>query len=198
MLLSMKISARRPPPMTSTAIEVLDLLFWKVHRILDVDGVSILQWAFMHRGFLHERGVSFNAILKATGDSKDNVRRAARSLEKAKVGKVIADPSDGRARIFVLTKLGRRRTLDLWEAFRAELLASVGAREIFSKRAERFTRHMWHASVYLASGDITTKDLADDRIENRTAVPDNSLRYVELPKRTESPSIDIDREKVPF
>jgi DNA-binding MarR family transcriptional regulator len=180
--------------MTSTTIEVLDLLFWKVHRILDQNGVSILQWAFMHRGFLHERGVSFNAILKATGDSKDNVRRAARSLEKASVGKVIADPSDRRARIFVLTKLGRGRTLHLWEAFKAELLASVGAREIFSKRAERFTRHMWHASMYLASGDIASRELADDRCDNRVAAPDNSLRYVEMPKKTKP--LFIDSEKV--
>ena len=196
MLLSMKINARRPPPMTSTAIEVLDLLFWKVHRILDVESVSILQWAFMHRGYLHERGVPFNAILKATGDSKDNVRRAARSLEKANFGKVIADPSDGRARMFVLTKLGRERTLHLWEAFRAELLASVGAREIFSKRAERFTRHMWHASMYLASGDLANEEMADDRDYNRVAVPDNSLRYVELPKKTRS--LFIDSEEGPF
>ena len=83
MHLSMKMSARRPPPMTSTVIEVLDLLFWKVHRILDQEGVSILQWAFMHRAALHEKGVPFSAVLKATGDSKDNVRRAARSLEEA-------------------------------------------------------------------------------------------------------------------
>jgi DNA-binding MarR family transcriptional regulator len=198
MLLSMKMKmkVRRPPPMTSTAIEVLDLLFWKVHRILDLEGVSILQWAFMHRAFLHESGVAFNAILKATGDSKDNVRRAARALEKANIGRVTADPSDGRARIFVLTKLGRRRTLHLWEAIKAELLASVGAREIFSKRAERFTRHMWHASMYLASGDLASKETTDDRDHNRVAVPDNSLRYVEVPKKTRS--LFVDSREVPF
>jgi DNA-binding MarR family transcriptional regulator len=201
MHLSMKIIARRPPPMTSTAIEVLDLLFWKVHRILELEGVSILQWAFMHRGYLHERGVPFNAILKATGDSKDNVRRAATSLAKAKVGTVIADPRDRRARIFVLTKLGRRRTLHLWEAFRAELLASVGAREVFSKRAERFTRHLWHASVYLASGDLAHQEMTDNRDSNRAAVLDDSLRYVELPKYAKSPFLEeeiVDRNKVPF
>ncbi|HMH15676.1 MAG TPA: hypothetical protein VK578_21430 [Edaphobacter sp.] len=188
--------------MTYTAIEFLDLLFWKVHRILDLEGVSILQWAFMHRGFLFEKGVPFNWILEATGESKDNVRRAARSLVKANVGKVIADPSDRRARIFILSKLGRKRTLHLWEAFKAELLASVGAREIFSKRAERFTRHMWHASIYLASGDLATQELIDDRTDNRAAVPDNSLRYVELPMRAKSPFLEvekvIDPNKVPF
>jgi DNA-binding MarR family transcriptional regulator len=196
MLLSMRMRARTPPPMTSTAIEVLDLLFWKLHRILDLEHVSILQWAFMHRAYLHERGVPFAAVLRATADSKDNVRRAARSLEKARLGRVVADRCDRRARVFVLTKLGRKRTLDLWEAFRAELLASVGAREIFSKRAERFTRHMWHASMYLVSGDLANKQMADGRADNRVAVPDNSLRYVELPKRMGSPIVDL--EKIPF
>ena len=178
-----------------TALEVLDLLFWKLHRILDVEGVSILQWAFMQRAFLHDTGVSFIAILKATGDSKDNVRRAARSLEKADVGEVISDPSDGRARIFILTKHGRRRTLHVWEAMKAEMLASVGAREIFSMRAKRFTRHLWHASIYLASGDLAKEEMINDRNYNRAAIPDNSLRYVELPKKTRS--LFVDSKKVP-
>jgi hypothetical protein len=63
------------------------------------------------------------------------------------------------------------------------LLASVGAREIFSKRAQRFTRHMWNASIYLASGDLAEKEMVDDRNFNRATVSDNSLRYVELPRR---------------
>ena len=155
----------------------------------------MLQWAFMLRAALDDNGVPFIAILKATGDSKDNVRRAAKSLEEARVGKVIADPSDGRARIFILTKLGGRRTRHILDAFKAELLASVGAREIFSKRAQLFTRHMWHASIYLASGDLAAKEMVDDRNYNRSAVFDNSLRYVELPKRARSPFIDL--EKVP-
>ena len=201
MHLSMKMSARRPPPMTSTAMEVLDLLYWKVHRILDLEGVSVLQWAFMHRAALHENGVTFSAVLKATGDSKDNVRRAAKSLEEAKVGKVIEDPNDRRARIFVLNKFGKRRTLHLWEVFKAELLASVGAREIFSKRAVRFTRHLWHASEYLAAGDLAVQEMADEREDNRAAIPDDSLRFVEMPKHAKSPFVEeeiVDPNKVPF
>jgi DNA-binding MarR family transcriptional regulator len=182
--------------MAYLAVEFLELLFWKLHRILDKEGVSILQWAFMHRAFLQERGVPFTAILEAKGDSKDKVRRAAKSLEEAKVGRVIADPRDGRARLFVLTNLGRRRTLHVSKAFKAELLVSVGAREIFSKRVQRFTRHMWHASIYLASGDLADQELSDDRDRNRAAVADDSLRYVELPKP--APSLFIDPEKVPF
>ncbi len=184
--------------MVSTAQEFLDLLFWKLHRILDQEGVSVLQWAIMQRALEHDNGVPFTLILKATADSKDNVRRAAKSLQDAKVGKVIADPSDGRARIFILTKLGRRRTLHVREAFKAELLASVGAREIFSKRAERFTRHMWHASIYLSSGDLAEKEMVDDRNYNRAAVPDDSLRYVELPKQPKSPFIESGSEKLLF
>ena len=156
----------------------------------------MLQWALMQRASLDDKGVKFAAILKATGDSKDNVRRAAKFLEEAGVGNVIADPSDGRARIFILTKLGRRRTRHILDAFKAEMLASVGAREIFSKRAKLFTRHMWHAGIYLASGDLATKEMVDDRKYNRAAVFDNSLRFVELPKRARSPFIDS--EKVPF
>jgi DNA-binding MarR family transcriptional regulator len=191
----MKSKTRKPPPMVHTALEFLDLLFWKLHRILDQEGVSMLQWAFMQRASLDDNGVPFIAILKATGDSKSNVRRAAKFLEEARVGKVIADPRDGRARIFILTKLGGRRTRHIMEAFKAELLASVGAREIFSKRAQQFTRHMWNASIYLASGDLAAKEMVDDRSYNRATVSDNSLRYVELPKRARSMFIDL--EKVP-
>lgn len=176
--------------MVSMAQEFFDLLFWKLHWILDREGVSVLQWAFMQRALNEVNGVPFRVILKATAESKDNVRRAANSLQKAKVGKVIVDPSDGRARIFILTALGRRRTLHVWEAFKSELLVSVGAREIFSRRAERFTRHMWHASIYLTSGDLADKEMVADRNYNRAAIPDNSLKYVELPKRARSPFID--------
>ena len=192
----MKRKSCSPPSMVTTAQEFLDLLFWKLHRILDREGISVLQWAIMQRALEHESGVRFSVILKATADTKDNVRRAAKSLQDAKVGRVIADPRDGRARIFILTKLGRRRTLHVREAFKAKLLASIGAREIFSTRAERFTRHMWHASIYLASGDLAEKDMVDDRKYNRAKVFDNSLRYVELPKRTRS--LFIDSEEMPF
>ncbi|MGA8089152.1 MAG: hypothetical protein WCA10_17895 [Terracidiphilus sp.] len=188
--------------MVTTAQEFLDLLFWKLHRILDREGVSVLQWAIMQRALEHESGVRLSVILKATADTKDNVRRAAKSLQDANVGKVIVDPRDGRARIFILTKLGRRRTLHVQETFQAKLLASIGAREIFSKRAAQFTRHMRNASIYLASGDLADKELVNDRDYNRVAVPDNSLRYVELPKRATSPFSDLEKainpNEVPF
>ena len=179
------------------AHEFLDQLFWKLDRILDKEGVSVLQWAIMLRSYVAEGGVPYSAIRKATGQSLDNVRRAAEFLQVSKLGKVIIDPKDRRARIFILNARGKRRARCVNEALKADLLVSVGAREIFSKRAQRFTRHMWHASIYLASGDVATKELDDDRIDNRAAVPDNSLKYVELPKQARAPFF-IDLEKVPF
>ncbi|MGC2612866.1 MAG: hypothetical protein WA354_02470 [Terracidiphilus sp.] len=68
-------------------------------------------------------------------------------------------------------------------------------------------RHLPFASIRLhvvelifvntfASGDIASKKLVDDRIDNRAAVPDNSRRYVELAKRNSS--LFVDPEKVPL
>ena len=196
MLLLMKRKTFRPPPMVSMAQEFLDLLYWKLHSILDQEGVSVLQWAFMQRALQGDNSVPFKVILKATGGTKDNARRAAKSLQDENVGWVITDPNDGRARIFVLTKFGRKRAIHIQEAFKEELLVSVGAREIFSDRAQRFTRHMWHASIYLASGDLAEKEIIEDRRYNRTAVPDNSLRYVELPKSNKQ--LLKEPEEVPF
>jgi hypothetical protein len=178
------------------AHEFLDQLFWKLYRILDKEGVSVLQWAIMLRSYAAQGGVPYSAIRKATGHPLDNVRRAAEFLQASKLGKVIGDPKDRRARIFILNARGKHCTRRVNEALKADLLVSVGAREIFSKRAKQFTRHMWHASLYLASGDIATKELVDKRTENRAAVPDNSLRYVELPKQARSPFIDL--EEVPL
>jgi hypothetical protein len=184
------------PPIVYLAHEFLDQLFWKFHRVLDQEGLSVLQWAIMLRSYIDEGGVNFSAVRKATGQPLDNVRRAAEFLETSKLGKVAIDRKDKRARIFILNARGKNRAHCVNEAFKAELLVSVGAREIFSKRAQRFARHMWHASIYLASGDIAMRELVDDRINNRATVPDNSLRYVELPKRARSPFNDLDG--VPF
>jgi hypothetical protein len=51
---------------------------------------------------------------------------------------------------------------------------------------------MWHASIYLAPGDIASQELDDDRDYNRAAVADNSLRYGEMPNRAKSPLMDMD------
>jgi len=69
-------------------------------------------------------------------------------------------------------------------------LASIGAREIISKRARQFASSMWEASGYLDSGDLAKKDMVKGRKSNRTDIPDDSLRYVESPKRARSVFID--------
>jgi hypothetical protein len=150
------------------------------------------QWAILLRSYVAKGGVPYSAVRKATGHSLDNVRRAAEFLESSKLGKVVIDPKDRRARIFILNTRGKHRARRVNEAFKAERLASVGARELFSKRAQRFTRHMWHASIYLAPGDIASQELDDDRDYNRAAVADNSLRYGEMPNRAKSPLMDMD------
>ena len=81
----------------------------------------------MQRESLDARGVPFSVIRKATGESMSNARRAANSLEEANVGKVEVNPADRRERFFTLTKLGKRRANHIREAFKAELLASVGS-----------------------------------------------------------------------
>jgi DNA-binding MarR family transcriptional regulator len=171
--------------------EFIDTLFWKLNRILDQEGVSVLQWAFMQRAFLDYRGVRFSMIFKATGESKDNVRRAAASLQNSKVGNVIADPDDRRARIFTLTKRGRSRTLSIQEAFRTELLALVGAREDFSQRATGFTLRLWDASGFLAPGDLAGIPLNVRREENRAGIADDSLRFVAPPEQ-KKPTWNLD------
>jgi len=186
--------------MVYTAQEFLDLLSWKLHRILEQEGVSELHWAFMQRALLNGGDVPFSVIRRATGESIDKVRRAAKFLEEANVGKVEVNPKDRRGRFFVLTKLGRRRTLHVNDAFQAELLRSVGAREIFSNRVSKFTRHMWLASCYLASGDLADEELIDSRSHNRASILDYSLRYVEADAEPKRIFIDpeADHENVPF
>ena len=182
--------------MTYMAEEFLDLLFWKLHRILDQEGISMLHWALMQRAFDDSSGVRTSETMKATGEDKDNVRRAAEFLEESDLGKVIVDPKDRRKRRFVLGARGKVRTLRIHEAFKAELLVSMGAKEIFSKRVQRFNLHMWRASGYLSSGDLANKGMIDLRMYNRAAMPDDSLRYVEMPKRVRT--LFTEPEKVPF
>jgi hypothetical protein len=88
--------------------EFLEPLHWKLNAILDREGISMLQSAFMHRALDRPDGVAFGQIMKATGEPKDNVRRAAASLP-GRFANVVVDPKDRRARKLVLTKRGRKR-----------------------------------------------------------------------------------------
>jgi DNA-binding MarR family transcriptional regulator len=167
-------------PMIWLVEEMLDLFVWRLNRILDEEGVTLLQWAFMQRAAGRRGGVPFSAILKATGESKDNVRRAADSLEKLGVGTVTPDPRDRRARIFRLTRRGTRRAVHIRESFERDLLNLVGAREVLSKRVRNFERHLRNASGYLASGDLANTHLRAQRSENRASIPDDSPHFVPL------------------
>jgi hypothetical protein len=55
---------------------------------------------------------------------------------------------------------------------------------------------MWRASGYLSSGDMANKGMIDFRMYNRAAMPDDSLKYHELPQRMRA--LFTEPDKVPF
>jgi len=169
-----------PPFMISVVQEFLEVLYWKLSRVLDREGMSMLQWAFMMRALDWPDGVSFSQIMEVTGESKDNVRRAAASLKG--FAEVVANPEDRRARKLVLTKRGRRRSHLIMTRFEQEMLNLLGARESFSRRAEEFKELLWNASAYLAPGDTADEKTIARSEENRELIPDNSLQFVEVPQ----------------
>ena len=57
---------------------------------------------------------------------------------------------------------------------------------------------MWAASTYLASGDLAEKKMAASRKDNRTDIPDDSLRHVHEPKRKKSPLLKKESDELPF
>lgn len=168
-----------PPFMITVIQEFLELLYWRLSQVLGREGISMLQWAFMQRALDYRDGVSFRQIMEATGESKDNVRRAAASLQG--FADVVADPKDRRARKFVLTKRGRRRARIIVAQFEKEMLNLLGAREEFSQRVQEFKDLLWDASAYLAPGDHASEEMIARSEENREIIPDDSLRYAETP-----------------
>jgi DNA-binding MarR family transcriptional regulator len=167
-----------PPFMIYVVQEFLELLYWKLRQVLDREGISMLQWAFIQRALDVRDGVSFGQIIEVTGESKDNVRRAAASLKG--FANVVVDPEDRRARKLVLTKRGRRRAGFIMMRFEKEMLKLLGAREAFSRRAEEFKELLWDASAYLAPGDRASKETIARSKENRGLIPDDSLRFGEV------------------
>jgi DNA-binding MarR family transcriptional regulator len=157
--------------------EFLEPLHWKLNAVLDREGISMLQWAFMHRALDRPDGVPFGEIMKATGESKDNVRRAAASLQG--FADVLVDPEDRRARKLVLTKRGRKRTRLVFMRFEQELLKMLGARETFSQRAEEFKHVLWDASAFLDPRYMAHREAILRSQQNRNLLPDDSLKYVQ-------------------
>ncbi len=176
----MKKPRRRPdsePHLEGLVLEFLDLVYWKLNRILDEEGVSMLEWAFMQRAILFWGEIAFQDVQQETGASKDNVRRAAAFLEKSGMATVRPDPQDGRARLLQLTKRGIRRAQYVEDRFRQELLASLGVKAGFSQRVGQFRRAFWKASGFLESGDLADQALRDHRKKNRAEIEDDSKRY---------------------
>jgi DNA-binding MarR family transcriptional regulator len=166
--------------MVQVVQEFLEILHWKLAQVLDREGISMLQWAFMQRAFDRPDGVPFSQIREVTGEPKDNVRRAAISLRG--FAKVIFDPDDRRARKLVLTKRGRKRAGFVFMRFERELLQLLGARDRSSNRAEEFKYRLWNASAYLEPSDLASEEEFLRYEENRELIPDNSLRHGEEPE----------------
>jgi DNA-binding MarR family transcriptional regulator len=171
------VKSKRDPllPMTQLLEEFLDLIFWRLNAILDQKDISTLEWAFMQRALHRDgRGVPFSSIMKATRQSKDNVRRAADSLRRHGRGVVTPDPEDRRARLFKLTPRGKSLTRHIKARFDQDVLRLLGARHFVSRRVSDFNRHLWHATGFLKSGDLADAVLKAYRDENRREIPDDT------------------------
>ena len=183
--------------MASVVQEFLELLHWKLQQVLDREGISMLQWAFIRRAYGQRDGIPFSRILEVTGESKDNVRRAAAGLQG--FASIVVDPNDRRARRLVLTKRGKRRFGIVMMRFEKEMFKLLGARDERSQRVKDFKYLLWDASAYLAPSDLASEESIARSEENRECIPDNSLLYVE---EDQSESVWIQEEssmdEIPF
>jgi hypothetical protein len=134
--------------------------------------------------------------MQATSESKDNIRRGAASLQG--FANVIVDPGDKRARKLVLTRRGRKRTRLVFARFEKELLRTLGAREVFSQRAEDFKQLLWDATAYLAPENTADQKAILRWKENRDLVPDDSLRYVQDDSESVSTRDDPPEDWIPW
>ena len=173
----MKTYDDEPAPhfMIHVVQEFLEYLYWKLRHVLDQEGITMLQWAFLQRALDWKEGVSFSLIMEVTGESKDNVRRAAASLQG--FANVVVDPKDRRSRKLVLTKRGRRRVGFITMRFEKEMLELLGVRDRSSQRAEQFKELLWEASAYLVPGDLASEETIVRSKENRELIRDDSLRF---------------------
>lgn len=178
--------------MVSQVQQFLDIVGWALNCVLDEQGIKVLHWAFMQRAFQWRGGVSFSAVMTATGQSKDNVRRAAKFLEGSKLGKVESGPSDHRARFFVLNDKGRKQTSRIEQAFEAKLLVLLGANLACSNRVKEFNWDLWCASGFLPAGD-----LANPQLYQRSDLRDDTRGFSPEPKRV-GPLPDANLNEIPF
>lgn len=157
--------------------QLLDILFWALNEVLDDQGITMLQWAFMQRAYRASRGVPFSTVMKATRQSKDQLRRAANFLQGSGLGKVTASPKDGRARIFELNARGRRKTSEIEQKLEAKLLTLLGANLVTSNRVREFKLNLWCACSFLPPGD-----LADLKLYGRSELVDDTRGFYPEPK----------------
>jgi DNA-binding MarR family transcriptional regulator len=150
--------------------QTLDTLYWPLRKVLEEEGLSVLEWAILQRARRAHGGVRFADVIKATGQLKVNVRRAALSLANSGLGEVIVVPTDHRARIFRLSQRGRNRMKYVEENFQALMLSLIGANLKSSQRVKEFTRYLLTASGFLPPGD-----LADRSSYQRWDMPDDTL-----------------------
>ena len=157
--------------------QLLDILFWALNEVLDDQGITMLQWAFMQRAYMASRGVPFSTVMKATRQSKDQLRRAANFLQGSGLGKVTASPKDGRARIFELNAKGRKQVSQIEQKLEAKLLTLLGAKLLISKRVQEFK---W--DLFCASGFLPPGDLADLKLYFKQGMVDDTRGFYPEPK----------------
>jgi hypothetical protein len=172
--------------------QTLDTLFWPLSKVLGNEGINALHWAILKRAQILGGGVQFAAVIRATGQSKDNVRRAAKFLANSRLGEVIPDPKDHRARIFQLNRRGRDKARYIEESIQAELLTLIGANLSWSQRARDFTRDLLNASGFLPPGDLANHDSYQ-----AWGDPDDSRGYYPDPVHP-AQSPDPDPDLIPF
>jgi DNA-binding MarR family transcriptional regulator len=166
------------PLLMITAVqEFFEQLHWKFARVLDREGISMLQWAFMQRAFDERNGIPFSLIIEVTGETKDNVRRAAAKLQG--FADVITNPRDRRAKNVVLTRRGRSRTRLIMGRLEKEMFKLLGARDERSDRVSDFKQLLWDASAYLVPSDLADEEMTERWVQHRLIFPDTSLNYVE-------------------
>ena len=157
--------------------EFFEVIYWKLRQVLDREGISVLQWAFMQRALYYRDGVAFSHIMEVTGESKDNVRRAAAGLDG--FATVVPDSRDRRARKLVLTKRGRRRSRIVMMRFEKEMFNLLGARDERSQRVRDFKHLLWDASAFLTPSDLADQETVVRSRQNRRLIFDDSPNYTE-------------------
>jgi hypothetical protein len=130
--------------------------------------------------------------MQATGQSKATCGGPQSFLRSPNwEGRVKPDPSDRRARFFILNERGRKQTSRIEEAFEAKLLVLLGANLACSNRVKEFNWDLW-----CASGFLPPRDLANLQLYQRAEMPDDTRGFFPEPKRV-GPLPDTNLNEIP-